>query len=393
MSGSLHGLKVLDCTHVLAGAWCSLILADLGADVVKIEPLPGEATRARPDSRFRPFDFVNRNKRAIAVDITRETGAEVVRELALGADVFVENYRPGVLEKAGLGPEALRRINPRLIYASVSGFGHSGPYRDRGGLDLIAQAMSGIMSFTGEPGAARPVSAGVPLADVTAGIYAAVGVLAALHHRHLAGEGQHVEATLLESAMAHTVWEAGTALTTGQVARPNGSRHRLAAPYEALKTGDGFLVIGVNNQKLWGRLCAALEAPELESDPLFAAPHLRLTHRDALQTRLEAILAQDGTKAWVAKITARGVPCGPVSDIAEALADPHLAARGYLAQVGDRRFPRTPIGLSATPVEVVRGTPRIGEHTREVLAEAGLTAAAIDALTRSGAILTAEARA
>jgi crotonobetainyl-CoA:carnitine CoA-transferase CaiB-like acyl-CoA transferase len=393
MSGSLHGLKVLDCTHVLAGAWCSLILADLGADVVKIEPLLGEATRGRPDSRFRPFDFVNRNKRAIAVDITCEAGAEVVRELARAADVFVENYRPGVLEKAGLGPEALRQINPRLIYASVSGFGHTGPYRDRGGLDLIAQAMSGIMSFTGEPGAARPVSAGVPLADVTAGVYAAVGVLAALNHRHLAGEGQHVEATLLESAMAHTVWEAGTALTTGQIARPNGSRHRLAAPYEALKTRDGFLVIGVNNQKLWGRLCAALEAPGLESDPLFATPHLRLTNRDALQTRLEAMLARDGTKAWVAKITARGVPCGPVSDIAEALADPHLAARGYLAQVGDRSFPRTPIGLSATPVEVVRGAPRIGEHTREVLGEAGLTAAAIEALTRSGAILTAEAQA
>lgn len=393
MTGSLRGLKVLDCTHVLAGAWCSLILADLGADVVKIEPLEGEPTRGRPDSRFRPFDFVNRNKRAIAVDITTEAGAGVVRELARGADIFVENYRPGVLDRAGLGCEALRRVNPGLIYASVSGFGHTGPYRDRGGLDLIAQAMSGIMSFTGEPGSARPVSAGVPLADVTAGIYAAVGVLAALHHRHLTGEGQHVEATLLESAMAHTVWEAGTALTTGQIARPNGSRHRLASPYEALRTRDGFLVIGVNNQKLWGRLCAALEAPQLETDPLFAAPHLRLTNRDALQARLEAILAKDGTQAWVAKITAKGVPCGPVNDIAEALADPHLVARGYLAEVGDRRFPRTPLGLSSTPVEVVRGPPRIGEHTREVLSEAGLTAGAIDALMRSGTILAAEARA
>jgi len=390
MTGSLHGLKVLDCTHVLAGAGCSLILADLGADVVKIEPLQGEATRGRPDSRFRPFDFVNRNKRAIAVDITSPAGAEVVRALARGADVFVENYRPGVLERAGLGSEALRQVNPRLIYASISGFGHAGPYRDRGGFDLIAQAMSGIMSFTGESGAARPVAAGVPLADVTAGVYAAVGVLAALNHRHRTGEGQHVEATLLESAMAHTVWEAGNALTTGQVARPNGSRHRLAAPYEALKTRDGFLVIGVTNQKLWGRLCAALAAPDLETDPLFATPPLRLTNRDALQARLEAILAEDDTGVWVATITARGVPCGPVNDIAQALADPHLGARGYLAQVGGRRFPRTPLGLSSTPVEVSRGPPRLGEHTREVLSEAGLTAGAIESLVRCGAILAAE---
>jgi len=393
MTGSLHGLKVLDCTHVLAGALCSLILADLGADVVKIEPLDGEATRGRPESRFRPFDFVNRNKRAIAIDITSEAGAEVVRELARGADVFVENYRPGVLDRAGLGFGALREVNSRLIYTSVSGFGHVGPYRNRGGFDLIAQAMSGIMSFTGELGSARPVSAGAPLSDVTAGLYAAVGVLAALNYRHLTGEGQHVEATLLESAMAHTIWEAGTALTTGQVAQPNGSRHRLAAPYEALKTRDGFLVIGVTNQKLWGRLCLALDAPELETDPLFATPPQRLANRDALQAQLEAILAEDETQPWVEKITARGVPCGPVNNIAEALTDPHLVARGYLAEVGGRRFPKTPLGLSSTPVEVLRGPPQIGEHTREVLSEAGLTAGAIEALMRSGTILAAEVQA
>lgn len=393
MTGPLQGLRVLDCTHVLAGAGCSLILADLGADVVKIEPLAGEATRGQPDSAFHPFDFVNRNKRAIAVDITSPAGAEVVRELARGADVLVENYRPGVLERAGLGYAALHEINPGLIYASVSGFGHAGPYRDRGGFDLIAQAMSGIMSFTGERGAARPVSAGVPLSDVTAGIYAAVGVLAALNHRHASGEGQHVEATLLEAAMAHTVWEAGAALTSGQIAQPNGSRHRLSAPYEALKTADGFLVIGAGNQKLWGRLCAVLEAPELEADPEFATPQRRLENRDALQARLEAILARDGTAAWVAKITSKGVPCGPVNNIAQALADPHLVAHGYLAEVDGRQFPRTPVGFSRTPVEVRRGAPRIGEHTREVLSEAGLTAAAIDALVRGGTIRMAEVKA
>ncbi|HEX4742399.1 MAG TPA: CoA transferase [Caulobacteraceae bacterium] len=393
MAGSLQGLKVLDCTHVLAGAWCSLILADLGADVVKVEPLAGEATRGRPDSPFRPFDFVNRNKRAIAVDITSEAGAQIIQRLSSNADVLVENYRPGVLDRAGLGYAALRAANPRLIYASVSGFGQSGPYRDRGGLDLIAQAMSGIMSFTGEPGAQRPVSAGVPLADVTAGIYAAVGVLAALNHRHLTGEGQHVEASLLESAMAHTVWEAGAALTTGQVARPNGSRHRLTAPYEALKTQDGFLVVGVNNQRLWGRLCEVLSEPQLEHDPAFATPQARLANRDALQARLEAILARDTTEAWVARISGRGVPCGPVNRIDEALADPHLAARGYLTEIAGRRFPRTPLGFSETPVSVTRGPPRVGEHTREVLAEAGLEPAMIEDLAHKGAIGMAEAQA
>ena len=393
MVGSLQGLKVLDCTHVLAGAWCSLILADLGADVVKVEPLAGEATRGRPDSPFRPFDFVNRNKRAIAVDITSEAGAQLVQRLSRDADVLVENYRPGVLDRAGLGYAALSAANPRLIYASVSGFGQSGPYRDRGGLDLIAQAMSGIMSFTGEPGASRPVSAGVPLADVTAGIYAAVGVLAALNHRHQTGEGQHVEASLLESAMAHTVWEAGAALTMGQVARPNGSRHRLTAPYEALKTRDGFLVVGVNNQRLWGRLCEVLGEPQLEHDPAFVTPQARLANRDALQARLEAILAGDTTEAWVARIAARGVPCGRVNRIDEALADPHLAARGYLIEVAGRRFPRTPLGFSETPVTVVRGPPRVGEHTREVLAEAGLEPAMIEDLAHKGAIGMAEMQA
>jgi len=393
MSGSLQGLKVLDCTHVLAGAWCSLILADLGADVVKVEPLAGESTRGRRDSPFRPFDFVNRNKRGIAVDITSEAGSEVVRRLARDADVLVENYRPGVLERAGLGYPALSTANPRLIYASVSGFGQSGPYRDRGGLDLIAQAMSGIMSFTGEPGRERPVAAGVPLADVTAGIYAAVAVLAALNHRWVTGEGQHIESSLLESAMAHTVWEAGAALTMGQIARPNGSRHRLTAPYEALKTADGFLVVGVNSPKLWGRLCEALGEPQLEQHPDFASPQLRLANRDTLQARLEEILARDTTAAWVATISAKGVPCGPVNRIDEALADPHLAARGYLADVEGRRFPRTPIGFSQTPVAVVRAPPRVGEHTREVLAEAGLAPEAIEELSRKGAVGMAEVQA
>jgi crotonobetainyl-CoA:carnitine CoA-transferase CaiB-like acyl-CoA transferase len=386
MLGALDGLKVLDCTHVLAGAWCSLLLADLGADVVKIEPPGGEMTRGRPGAAFKPFDFANRNKRAIAVDITSPQGADVVRRLATTADIFVENYRPGALARSGLGYETLAALNPRLIYASVSGFGQTGPYRERGGLDLVAQAMSGIMSFTGEPNCARPVSAGLPMCDLNAGTFAALGILAAVNHRHLTGEGQYVETSLLEAAMAYTIWESGANLTTGAIAAPAGSRHRLAAPYEALKTADGFLVVGVTTQSLWTRLCEALGEPGLAGEAPFADGQARLANRDALQERLEAILARDTTQAWVERITARGVPCGPINDIAQALADPHLTARGFLTEVDGRRFPRTPLVMSQTPVAVERGPAAVGQHTREILSAAGMSQDEIDALVQSGAV-------
>ena len=385
-TGALNGLRVLDCTHVLAGAWCSLILADLGADVIKIEPLSGDLTRGQPDNPFKAFDFVNRNKRAITVDITSPEGADVMRRLAKDADIFVENYRPGVMAKAGLDYKALAEINPRLIYASVSGFGQTGPYRNRGGLDLVAHAMSGIMSYVGDPNSTRPSSTAVPIADLNAGTFAALGILAAVHHRTTTGEGQYVETSLLEAAAAYTVWESGMFLTTGTVAKRNGSRHRLAAPYEALKTEDGYLVVGVSNQKLWGRLCEALDQPGLADDPNFKRPSLRLTNRDALQAKLESVLARNTTAYWVEKIAGKGVPCGPINDIGQALSDPQLTDRKFLAEVDERRFPRTPLTLSKTPVAVSRGPAMLGQHTREVLAAAGFDADAIDRLVQSGIV-------
>jgi crotonobetainyl-CoA:carnitine CoA-transferase CaiB-like acyl-CoA transferase len=383
---SLAGLRVLDCTHVIAGAWCSMMLADLGADVVKIEPPTGEVTRGHPKSRFKAFDFVNRNKRAIAVDLTRPEGAAVVRRLAETADIFVENYRPGTLTRMGLGYADLAKVNPALIYCSVSGFGLDGPYADRGGFDLIAQGMSGIMSFTGEPDAERPVAAGVPLSDLNAGTFAALGVLAALNHRHLTGEGQHVETSLQESALAYTIWESGLYLTTGEVAKPQGTRHRLAAPYEAVKTGDGFIVIGVNNQRLWDRFCDALDAPDLKADPDYANPRERVVHRDVLRDRIEAIFAANTTAHWVDVLLAKGVPSGPINDIGQALADPQIAARGLLSEIDGRRFIRAPIGFSRTPAAIRRGVARIGEHSGEILAEAGFTDVEIEGLFDAGAI-------
>ena len=388
--GALTGLKVLDCTHVIAGAYCSLILADLGADVVKIEPPAGESTRGLGVDRgaFRAFDFVNRNKRAIALDLATEAGAGVLRRLAETADVFVENYRPGALDRLGLGYEALARANPRLVYCSVSGFGLDGPYRNRGGFDLIAQAMSGLMSFVGDVGSDRPCSTAVPISDLNAGAFGAIGVLAALQSRHATGLGQHVESSLFEAAMASTIWESGMYLTTGAMPQRNGTRHRLAAPYEALRTADGHMVVGVNSNRLWKRFCEAVGEPALAAEPEFATPGHRMKNRDALQARLEAILARDTSAAWVARLEAAGVPAGPLNTIAEAWDDPQIRARGLLAEVGGRKFPRTPIKLHATPVALARGPAEVGQHTREVLADAGFTAAEIEALVACGAAAT-----
>ena len=386
--GALTGLKVLDCTHVIAGAYCSLVLADLGADVIKIEPLAGESTRALRGGGFRAYDFVNRNKRAIALDLSTGRGADVVRKLAETADVFVENYRPGAMDRMGLGYAQLAAINPRLVYCSVSGFGGDGPYKDRGGFDLIAQAMSGLMSYIGEQGSETPCSTAVPISDLNAGLFGAIGVLAALQSRAATGQGQHVESSLFESAMAATIWETGRFLTSGELPARTGTRHRLAAPYEALKTADGHMVVGVNSQRLWMRFCEALGEPGLAEDASFDSPAIRMKNRDALQARLETILARDTAANWVLKLEAVGVPAGPLNDLAQAWADPQIASRGLLAEVDGRRFVRTPIKLHDTPVALTRGPAEVGEHTREVLAEAGFSTDDIEALIAEGAAAT-----
>jgi crotonobetainyl-CoA:carnitine CoA-transferase CaiB-like acyl-CoA transferase len=382
--GPLTGLTVLDCTHVIAGAWCSMILADLGADVIKIEPPSGEVTRLQLGN-FRAFDFVNRNKRAIAVDLHKPEGAAVLRTLAAKADIWVENYRPGALDKLGLGYASLSAINPALVYCSISGFGRDGPYARRGGLDLVAQAMSGLMSFIGEDGA-PPASTGVPVADLNAGTFAAIGVLAAITNRAGSGKGQHVETSLLEAALAYTVWESGMYLRNGEIAARTGSRHRLAAPYQALKTSDGYVVVGIAGQSLWLRFVAAIGRAELGVDPRFESSLARLQNREPLQAVIEAHFAGNTSAHWSEVLNAVGIPCGPINSIADALADPQIAAREMVVSVEEARFVRTPLSFSDTPVAVTRGPAAIGEHSREVLAEAGYGDSAIDELMASGAI-------
>jgi formyl-CoA transferase len=376
--GALAGMTVLDLTQVMAGPFCTMILADLGADVVKVEnPESGDQTRASfgqagKGADSRAFLALNRNKRSITLDLKSDAGRATFHELVRSADVVVENWRPGVAAKLGVDHATLAPLNPGLIYASVSGFGQTGPYADRPGYDLIAQAMSGVMSVTGEPGE-RPVKSGIPLADLGAGLFAAVGILAAWASRQRTGQGQYVETSLFEAALAMSVWESTEFWATGRAPQALGSAHRMSAPYQALATRDGYITVGANNERLWQRLCRALDVEHLAADPRFATNADRMTHRAELVVELERRLAGDDTDAWVERLLAAGVPAGPIQDYRQVLEeDPHVKARGMVATVehpveGPVPVLGSPLHLSGTPAAVRRPPPLLGEHTAEVL--------------------------
>jgi crotonobetainyl-CoA:carnitine CoA-transferase CaiB-like acyl-CoA transferase/enoyl-CoA hydratase/carnithine racemase len=372
----LEGVRVIDLSRVLAGPYCTMVLADLGADVVKVEnPESGDQTRssfAHPGA----FLALNRNKRSITLDLKSDAGRATFHELVRSADVVVENWRPGVAAKLGLDHATLAPLNPGLIYASVSGFGQTGPYADRPGYDLIAQAMAGIMSVTGEPGD-RPVKSGIPVADLGAGLFTAVGILAAWASRQRTGQGQFVETSLFEAAVALSVWESTEFWATGQAPQALGSAHRMSAPYQALATRDGFVTVGANNERLWQRLCRALDAEDLVDDPRFARNDDRMAHRAELVVALERRLADDDTAAWVDRLLAAGVPAGPIQDYQQVLEeDPHVKARGMVTTVehpveGAVPVLSSPLHLSGTPATVRRPPPLLGEHNEEVLVASG----------------------
>jgi crotonobetainyl-CoA:carnitine CoA-transferase CaiB-like acyl-CoA transferase len=391
MTGPLVGVRVLDVTHVMAGSFCTMLLADMGADVIKVErPGRGDETRGFGGSAsFQPFVAVNRNKRALALDLSDPRGADILRRLAERVDVFVENFRPGAMTRLGLGYDDLKAAHPGLIYCSISGFGATGPYRERGGFDLVAQGMSGIMSFTGQPGG-PPVKAGVPVADLSAGMYGANGILAAYIHRLRTGEGQFVDTSLLEGAIAYTAWESAMYFATGQVAEPTGSAHRLSAPYQALRTADGWLVLGAANQSIWERLCRVV-GTDLMADTRFALPRARLAHRHELAAELEAIFQTEPTATWIERLLAAGVPCGPVYRMDEVYDDPHVQARDMVVDTdhpiaGKTRHIGVPVKLSATPGSVHRPAPLLGEHSEEVLLELGVDPAEVRQLVDAGVV-------
>ena len=378
----LAGLRVIDLTQAMAAPFCTMNLADMGADVIKIEP-PGEGEPTRrlgsvqQNGHSATFMTMNRGKRGLTVDLKQPEGVEILHRLARTADVFVQNYRPGVAERLGVGDEALRRLNPRLVYCAISGFGATGPYASRGGYDLIAQGMSGIMSVTGDEDGA-PAKSGVPLSDLAAGLFGAYGILCALEYRERTGEGQLVDTSLLEAAMALTVWESSEYWVTGRAPRALGSAHRLSAPYQALRAADGWFTVGANNDRLFEGLCRAIGRLELTADTRFSGRVERLRNRRALADEIEKTTVAAPRACWLERLDAAGVPAGPINTYPEALADPHALARGMVVDLehpgaGPIKALGVPVKLSDTPGAVDRAAPLLGEHTAEILTELGYT--------------------
>jgi formyl-CoA transferase len=377
---ALDGIRVLEVAQVMAGPFCAMQLCDMGADVIKVEPPGGDPTRhmgARRGLDSAGFAALNRGKRAIVLDLKTGAGRQAFLRLAARSDILIENFRPGVMRELGLDYAALSARHPPLIYASISGYGQTGPDAHKGGFDLIAQGVSGLMSVTGEPDR-PPVKTGVPLTDLGAGLFALAAILAALHHRDRTGRGQHVDTSLLEAGLALSVWEAAEFFAGGVTPQPLGSAHRFLAPYEAIRCSDGFVTIGAGTDRLFGELGDLLGHPEWMTRPEFADASARVQHRAALASRIEAITSANTRAHWLEQLEARGIPCGPINTYADAFADPHVRARDMVVEIdhpalGTLQTLGSPIKMSDTPPVVGRRVPRLGEHTREVLREAGLT--------------------
>jgi crotonobetainyl-CoA:carnitine CoA-transferase CaiB-like acyl-CoA transferase len=390
--GPLSGLKVLDLTEHMAGPFCTMILADMGAEVVKIErPGKGDSSRAMGDGSERNpcFRYINRNKKAVTLDYKAPEGKTLFLRLVEHIDVLVENYRPNVMPRAGLGFEALRKLNPRLVYAQLSGFGYDGPHAGRGGFDLIAQGMGGIMHVTGEEDG-PPTSVGLPICDLGTGMWAAQGILAALWRRQRTGTGGLVECSLLETAIGFSSWTSAQWLADHKEPVRQGSRHRQYAPYQRLRTGDGYLMIGANGQAIWARCAAALGHPEWCEDPRFATNPARLKNRAALEAAIEAVLATAPTDHWVGVLEAAGVPCGPVYDYARMFADPQVRHRGLIQYASDPELGAVP--HIRTPIRIGDGiavravAPKLGQHNAEIFGRLGLGEQDLERLRAKGVV-------
>ena len=379
MPGALDHLLVLDLTSHLSGPYCAMMLADHGADVIKIEPPHGDSARAMPpfvNGESAPFMTWNRNKRSAALDLKTPADKDALLALVDRADVLIENYRPGVLDRLGLGWEVLHRRNRRLILASISGFGQTGPYSARGGFDLITQAMSGLMSTNG-PADGPPHRLPIAISDVTAGMFLAFGVLAAVEARHRTGEGQRVETSLLEAATSLAVYESAHYFATGTRPERIGQAHRGSAPYQCFQTTDGYITVGASQQRFFVQLCDLLGVPELADDPRFASNADRVRHNDALVAQLAERFRTRGSAHWLGALEALGIPAGPVLHYDQVFTDPQILAREMVMETrhpvtGPFRTLGVPVKLSATPGSVRDPAPRLGEHTEAVRREQGV---------------------
>ena len=410
---ALAHLKVLDLSRVLAGPWCTQMLADLGADVIKVErPGAGDDTRhwgppfmqdahGHDTDQASYFTACNRNKRSITLDMATPEGQALIRQMALQSDILVENFKVGGLKSYGLDYASLQALNPRLIYCSVTGFGQDGPYAERAGYDLMIQAMSGMMSITGRaddvPGGG-PQRVGVAITDILTGVYACSAILAAIEVRHHSGVGQHIDMALLDVGMAMLGNQGAGFLNTGRVPQRQGNSHPSLAPYQDFATLDGAMLLAIGNEGQFSRFCAALNHPEWATDPRFASNTLRVQHREALVELLLSVTRTQTTAHWITLLEDKAVPCGPINDLGQAFDDAQVKARGLVvnqpvapvqqAWVATKTIATvaSPLRLTATPPVLRRPPPALGEHTDEVLAELGLDATQRAALRLSGVV-------
>lgn len=412
-AGALAGIQVLDLSRVLAGPWCTQILADLGADVVKVErPGVGDDTRhwgppflqdadGQDTTQASYFTACNRNKRSVTIDMASEDGQQLIRQMALQADVLVENFKVGGLAQYGLDYASLAALNPRLIYCSVTGFGQDGPYAERAGYDLMVQAMTGLMDITGradsEPGGG-PLRVGVAVIDLFTGVYASTAVLAALHARQHSGRGQHIDMALLDVGMAMLANQGASFLATGKTPVRQGNSHPSLAPYQDFATQDGSMLLAIGNDGQFARFCAAAGQPQWAQDPRFASNRLRVEHRQELIAAIQAVTRTRSSAEWIALLEDKAVPCGPINDIAQAFGDAQVQARGLRIEL-----PRWPVGSSGDGISHISGVasplrlsehppvlrcapPALGQHTDEVLTEMGLDTTHIAQLRSSGVV-------
>jgi formyl-CoA transferase len=373
----LHGVRVLDLSRVLAGPYCTMVLGDLGADVIKVEPPEGDETRAwgppfaAGESAY--YLCVNRNKRGMVVDLKTDEGCVLLRDLAMKSDVLVENFRPGTLARFGLDYETLRSDNPRLVYCAISGFGQTGPLRDRPGYDFMIQAMGGLMSVTGDPDG-EPMKVGVAAADLFAGQYAVIAILAALQARERTGEGQYIDIALFDSQLGWLANVASNYLISGNPPKRYGNAHPNIVPYQSFAAADGWFALAVGNDKQFARLCELIGQPEWASDERFVSNAARVAHRDELVALLEPIFALRRVDDWLAELETADVPCGPINALDQVFAEPQVEAREMLVTmehptIGELPLVGSPLKFSQTPVEYRRPPPRLGEHTEDILRE------------------------
>ena len=396
MSGPIHGVKVLELAQIMAGPTCGLMLADLGAEVIKIEKIPGGDDTRRflpPDvnGEAAAFMMMNRNKRGMALDLKTKEGVDVFKRMVKQADVVVENFRKGTLEKLGVGYEELKKINPKIILCEISGYGRSGPYANKGGFDLIAQGMSGLMSITGESKGKPPMKVGAPVTDITAGILAATGVLAALVARATTGVGQRVDTSLYEAGIVHTYWQSAIASATGIAPGPLGSAHPLTAPYQAFQTKDKWITVGASNQNTWLKLIDALDVKELQDNEKFSSNVNRMQNVTELTEILKKELEKKTSAEWLTLFDEKGLPCGPINTVTEMFADPQTIERKMIVDVknekaGSFKAIGMPIKFSDTKVEDTKESPTFGQHTKQILLDHGFKSEEIESLIKQGVV-------